>query len=101
MVPTRAAKSTFWSVFVRADALKGSQEYDFGHFCTLRCPKGQLRVRFAAYLFAQVPPKGLGGRFGYGRRYALPRNVPQRAVRAEVRKKAGGEMYLGRVWEAG
>ena len=35
------------------------------------------------------------------RRYALPRNVPQKAVRAEVRKKAGGEMRPGGAWEAG
>ena len=59
-VPSRAAKSTFWSIIVRSDA-----------------------------------PKGPGRNVRDGRRYALPGNVPQRAVWVEVRKRAGGEMCLG------
>jgi hypothetical protein len=42
--------------------------------------------------------KGLGGRFGTERRYALPRNVPQKAVRAEVRFRAGEGMYHEGAW---
>ena len=48
-----------------------------------------------------VPQKGLGGRFGEGRHYALPRNVPQMAVLTEVRCRAGGGMCPGGAWEAG
>ena len=45
--------------------------------------------------------RGLEGRFSGGRCYALPGNVPQRAIWAEVRWKAGGEMRPGGAWEAG
>ncbi len=47
-----------------------------------------------------APWRGLGGRFGDGRRYAPPGNVPQRAIWVEVRKRVEEGMCLGGAWEA-
>ncbi len=64
-------------------------------------PEGQPRVHFGAYLFAQVPWRGSGGRLGEARRYALPRKVPRKAVWVEVRGRTGEGMCPGGAWEAG
>ena len=48
-----------------------------------------------------VPRRGLERHFGAARRYTLPRKVPQKAVRAEVRCRAGEGMCHGGAWEAG
>ena len=47
-----------------------------------------------------VPCRELEGRFAVTRRYALPRNVPQRAVQAEVRGRVEGGMCPGGSWKA-
>ncbi len=46
-----------------------------------------------------VPQRGLGGRFGAERLYALPQNVPQKAVQVEVRGRVGKGMCHGGAWE--
>ena len=43
--------------------------------------------------------RGLEGRFGDGQHYALPRNVPQKAVLTEVRFKAREYMCPRRAWK--